>query len=162
MHAALVQSSLAAGQAFGRALSADDCDRYVAEMMVAAELVGVPRLLIPASVAELDRYVASVQPELRCTPAARESMAYLLDPPGLDQELAGFWQDVRDGAIAVLPEWAREMYGYAAPQPPPLAPGRRTEIRQSLGVLDALFLSEPGVLEARQRITLRMRAARSA
>jgi len=162
VHAALVQSSLAAGQAFGTALSADDCDRYVAEMMVAAELVGVPRLLIPASVAELDRYVTSVRPELRCTPAARESMAYLLDPPGLDQELAGFWQDVRDGAIAVLPEWAREMYGYAAPQPPPLAPGRRTEIQQSLGVLDALFLSEPGVLEARQRITLRMRAARSA
>jgi len=162
VHAALVQSSLAAGQAFGTPLSAEDGDRYVAEMMVAAELVGVPRPLIPASVAELDRYVASVRPELRCTPAARESMAYLLDPPGLDQELAGFWQDVRDGAIAVLPEWAREMYGYAAPQPPPLAPGRRTEIRQSLGVLDALFLSEPGVLEARQRITLRMRAARSA
>ena len=162
VHAALVQSSLAAGQAFGTALSADDSDRYVAEMMVAAELVGVPRPLIPASVAELDRYVASVRPELRCTPAARESMAYLLDPPGLNQELAGFWQDVRDGAIAVLPEWAREMYGYGAPQPPPLAPGRRTEIRQSLGVLDALFLGEPGVLEARQRITLRMRAARSA
>jgi uncharacterized protein (DUF2236 family) len=162
VHAALVQSSLAAGQAFGTPLSADDSDRYVAEMMVAAELVGVPRPLIPVSVTELDRYVASVRPELRCTPAARESMAYLLDPPGLDQELAGFWQDVRDGAIAVLPEWAREMYGYAAPQPRPLEPGRRTEIRQSLGVLDALFLSEPGVLEARQRITLRMRAARSA
>ena len=162
VHAALVQSSLAAAQAFGTPLSAEDSDRYVAEMMVAAELVGVPRPLIPASVAELDRYVASVRPELRCTPAARESMAYLLDPPGLDQEVAGFWQDVRDGALAVLPEWAREMYGYGAPQPPPLAPGRRTEIRQSLGVLDALFLSEPGVLEARQRITLRMRAARSA
>jgi uncharacterized protein (DUF2236 family) len=162
VHAALVQSSLAAGQAFGTPLSAEDSDRYVAEMMVAAELVGVPRPLIHASVAQLDRYVASVRPELRCTPAARESMAYLLDPPGLDQEVAGFWQDVRDGALAVLPEWAREMYGYGAPQPPPLAPGRRTEIRQSLGVLDALFLSEPGVLEARQRITLRMRAARSA
>jgi uncharacterized protein (DUF2236 family) len=162
VHVALVQSSLAAGQAFGTALSADDSDRYVAEMMVAAELAGVPRPLIPASVAELDRYVISVRPELRCTPAAAESMAYLLDPPGLDEEIAGFWQDVRDGAIAVLPEWAREMYGYAAPQPPPMAPGRRLEIRQSLGVLDALFLSEPGVLEARQRITVRMRATRSA
>jgi hypothetical protein len=49
------------------------------------------------------------------------------------------------------------MYGYDAP---PLSPARRTEIRQSLGVLDALFLSEPGVLEARRRITLRMRTAR--
>jgi uncharacterized protein (DUF2236 family) len=160
VHAALVQSTLAANQAFGTPLSAEDGDRYVAEMMVAAELAGVPRLLVPESAAELDQYVAWVRPELRCTPAARESMAYLLDPPGLDEEVAGFWQDIRDGAIAVLPGWAREMYGYAAPQP--LAPGRRAEIRQSLGVLDALFLSEPGVLEARQRITLRMRTARSA
>jgi uncharacterized protein (DUF2236 family) len=158
VHVALVQSSLTAGWAFGTPLSAEDSNRYVAEMMVAAELVGVPRPVVPASVADLERYVASVRPELRCTPAATESMAYLLDPPGLDEEAAGFWQDVGDAAIAVLPEWAREMYGYGAPQL--LTPGRRTEIQQSLGVLDAMFLSEPGVLEARQRITLRMRTAR--
>ena len=159
VHAALVQSSLAAGQAFGTSLSAQDSDRYVEEMTVAAELVGVPRPLIPASVAELERYVASVRPGLSCTPAAAESMAYLLDPPGLDEEITGFWQDVRDAAIAVLPEWARQMYGYDAP---PLSPGRLTEIRQSLGVLDAMFLGQPGVLEARQRITLRMRTGRPA
>jgi uncharacterized protein (DUF2236 family) len=159
VHAALVQSGLAAVWAFGTPLPAQDSDRYVAEMIVAAELVGVPRPLVPASVAELERYVASVRPGLSCTPAARESMAYLLDPPGLDEEIAGFWQDVRDAAIAVLPEWARQMYGYSAP---PLSPGRRTEIRQSLGVLDAMFLGQPGVLEARQRITLRMRTGRPA
>jgi uncharacterized protein (DUF2236 family) len=90
---------------------------------------------------------------------AAESMAYLLDPPGLDEDIAEIWQDIRDAAIAVLPRWARQMYGYSAP---PLPPGRRTEIRQSLGVLDAIFLGEPGVLEARQRITLRMRAGRPA
>jgi uncharacterized protein (DUF2236 family) len=159
VHAALVQSSLAAVWAFGTPLSAEDSDRYVAEMTVAAELVGVPRPLVPASVAELERYVASVRPGLSCTPAARESMAYLLDPPGLDEEVAEIWQDVRDAAIAVLPQWARQMYGYSAP---PLSPGRRTEIRQSLGVVDAMFLSQPGVLEARQRIMLRMRAGRPA
>jgi uncharacterized protein (DUF2236 family) len=159
IHAALVQSSLAAVWAFGTSLSAQDSDRYVEEMMVAAELAGVPPFQVPASVAELERYVASVRPTLRCTPAAAESMAYLLDPPGLDEEIAGFWQDVRDAAIAVLPEWARQLYGYSAP---PLSPGRRTEVRQSLGVLDALFLGQPGVLEARQRITLRMRAGRPA
>jgi uncharacterized protein (DUF2236 family) len=159
VHVALVQSGLAAGWAFGTPLAAADSDSYVAEMTVAAELAGVPRALVPASVAELDRYVASVRPELRCTPAAAESMAYLLDPPGLDGEVAGFWQDIRDAAIAVLPEWARQMYGYSAP---PLSPGRRAGIRQSLGVLDAMFLGEPGVLEARQRLTLRIRTARSA
>ena len=74
--------------------------------------------------------------------------------------IAGIWQDVRDAAIAVLPRWARRMYGFGAP--PPMTPGRRTEIRQSLGVLDAMFLGQPDVLEARQRITLRMRAAQPA
>jgi len=159
VHAAQVDSVLAAGNLAGTALSPADSDRYVAEMVVAAELVGVPRPQVPASVAELERYVAKVRPGLSCTPAAAESMAYLLDPPGLDEEIAEIWQDVRDAAIAVLPQWARQMYGYSAP---PLSPGRRTEIRQSLGVLDALFLGQPGVLEARQRITLRMRAGRPA
>src|SRR5580704_12989753 len=159
VHAALVQSSLAAVWAFGTPLSAEDSDRYVEEMMVAAELIGVPRPQVPSSVADLERYVASVRPGLSYTPAAGESMAYLLNPPGLDEEIAGFWQDVRDAAIAVLPEWARQMYGYSAP---PLSPRHRTEIRQSLGVLDAMFLSQPGVLEARQRITLRMRTGRPA
>ena len=160
VHAALVDSVLAAGSLVGTALSPADSDRYVAEMVVAAELAGVPRKLVPSSVPELDLYIASVRPGLRCTPAAAESMACLLDPPGLGEDIADIWQDVRDAAIAVLPRWARQMYGYGAPQP--MTPGRRTEIRQSLGVLDAMFLSQPGVLEARQRIILRMRTARSA
>jgi uncharacterized protein (DUF2236 family) len=126
-------------------------------MVVAAELVGVPAALVPSSLAELDRYVTSVRPELRCTPAARESMAYLLDPPGLDEDIAEIWQDIRYAAVAALPDWARDMYGYQLPEP--LTAGRQTEIRQALGVLDAMFLGEPGVLEARQRITLRTRTA---
>jgi hypothetical protein len=52
------------------------------------------------------------------------------------------------------------MYGYRTPGD--LTPARRTEIRQALGVLDAVFLGEPGVLEARQRIALRMRTAQRA
>jgi uncharacterized protein (DUF2236 family) len=159
VHAALVDSGIATARMFGTPLSAGDADRYVAEMVVAAELVGVPAAMVPSSYDELQRYIASVRPELRCTPAAGESMAYLLDPPGLDEDVAEIWQDVRDGAVAALPDWARDMYGYDAP---PLTPARQTEIRQALGVLDAVFLGEPGVLEARQRITLRMRAARRA
>ena len=160
VHAALVESAIAARQALGTPLSPDDADRYVAEMVVAAELVGVPPALVPASVAGLDRYIASVRPELLCTPAASESMAYLLDPPGLDDDIAEIWRDIRDAAIVTLPGWAQEMYGFSPC--PPLTPARRTEIRQALGVLDAVYLSEPGVLEARQRITLRARAARPA
>jgi uncharacterized protein (DUF2236 family) len=159
VHAALVDSDLVVRRLLGTPLSPEDADRYVAEMVVAAELVAVPPGLVPSSVAELDQYISSVRPELRCTPAAAESMAYLLDPPGLDEDVAEIWQDVRDGAIAALPEWARDMYGYRAA---PLTPGRREEIRQVLGILDALFLGEPGVLEARQRIAVRMRTAQRA
>ena len=159
VHAALVESNLAAGQLFGTPLSAGDSDSYVAEMVIAAELVGVPSDLVPASTEALNSYITSVRPQLRCTPAARESMAYLLDPPGLDEDLGEIWADIRDGVLAALPGWAQEMYGYDVP---PLTAARQTEIRQALGVLDAVFLGEPGVLEARQRIVLRMRAAQRA
>jgi uncharacterized protein (DUF2236 family) len=159
VHAALVESTLAVRALFSTPLPAQDADRYVAEMVVAAELVGVPADLVPSSVAQLDQYIASVRPELRCTPAASESMAYLLDPPGLDEEIAEIWQDIRYGAVIALPDWAREMYGYSVA---PLTPQRREEIRQVLGVLDAVFLGEPGVLEARQRIAVRMRIAQRA
>jgi uncharacterized protein (DUF2236 family) len=157
VHAALVDSALAAGTLFGTPLAAADADAYVGEMRIAAELLGVPHEIIPASVAELERYVASVRPELRGTPAAAESMGYLLDPAGLDSDIAELWQDLREAAIATLPDWARQEYGY--PAPAPLTAGRRTEIRQALGVLDAVFLAEPGVLEARQRLVLRTRSA---
>jgi len=160
VHAAFVDSNIAAAQLFGTPLMAADADRYVAEMVAAAKLVGVPTDMVPASVAELERYIESVRPILRATPAARESMAYLLDPPGLDPDVAEIWQDIREGTIASLPDWARDMYGYSMAGP--LTDARRTEIRQALGILDTVFLGEPGVLEARQRLALRMRAARVA
>ena len=43
VHGALVDSVLAAGNLVGTALSAADSNRYVAEMVTAAELTGVPR-----------------------------------------------------------------------------------------------------------------------
>ncbi len=157
VHAALVDSGLAAGALFGTPLTDADADAYVAEMTIAAELLGVPPEMIPDSVAALERYIAGVRPLLRRTPAAAESMGYLLDQEGLGEDIAELWQDIRDAAVTSLPAWAIQMYGY--PEPPPLTAGRRTEIRQALGVLDAVFLAEPGVLEARQRLTVRMRSA---
>ena len=160
VHAVLVESTIVACELFGTPLTPPDSDRYVAEMAVAAALVGVPAALVPASAGELRQYLSSVQNELRCTPAAADAAAFLLDPPGLDADIAEIWQDVRDAAVAALPEWALDMYGFGVPGA--LTPARRTEIRQALGVLDVVFLGEPGVLEARQRIALRMRTAQRA
>jgi hypothetical protein len=47
------------------------------------------------------------------------------------------------------------MYGFDAP---PAELMERESVRQLLGALDLAFESLPGVLEARQRIELRMRA----
>jgi uncharacterized protein (DUF2236 family) len=159
VHAALVDSGIRACELFGDPLTPEQNDAYVAEMVAAAELVGVPAGQVPSNAAELQDYITSVQPDLRCTPAASESMTFLLDPPGLDEDVAEIWQDVRAGAVASLPPWALALYGWPAE---PVTPARRTQIRQALGVLDAVMLGEPGVLEARQRVTLRARANRHA
>jgi uncharacterized protein (DUF2236 family) len=156
VHAGMVDSVLAAADLFGTPVSAADKDRYVAEMTAAAELVGVPAGLAPASAAELDAYLAAIRPELTRSPAAAESTEYLLRLPLLDDDMADLWRQIAGAAIASLPGWALDLYGWE-----PAAPTEqyREEVRQLLGVLDTLYLGEPGVLEARQRIELRMRQA---
>ena len=54
----------------GTPLSPPDADRYVAEMVAAAVLVGIPAALAPDTVAALDAYLTSVRPELQASPAA--------------------------------------------------------------------------------------------
>ncbi len=153
VHAALVDSVLACAGLFGTPLSAGDRDRYVAEMTAAAELVGVPAGQCPATAAELDAYLAAVRPDLALSPAAAESTAYLMNLPGVEEDLGDIWRQLGDAAVASLPDWAKDLYGFAGARAVD-----RTEVRQVLGVLDVLYLGEPGVLEARQRIELRMRA----
>jgi len=142
VHAAVVDSALAALGLFGTPLPPSGADQYASEMTVAAELAGVPRGMIPQDVAALQRYMTAVRPQLRRTPAAAEVMAWLLGPPGMEEELAELWQDITGAAVTALPDWARDMYGYAPAAE--LTPGRRTELGQALGVLDAAILGEPG------------------
>lgn len=155
VHAAMVDSILEVARRYGRGLAAGDEDGYVAEMVRFAELVGIPAEQVPASVAELARYIASVK-LLRATPAAKDAMAVVLDPPGLDAETRDLWLELGQVAIGTLPGWARDMYGFAAPPPETM---EREPVRQLLGALDLAFEAEPGVIESRQRIELRMRNA---
>jgi uncharacterized protein (DUF2236 family) len=154
VHAAMVDSILRVAERYGRALPAGDADRYVAEMVSFAEIVGVPREQVPAGAAELAEYLASVD-LVRATPAARDAMGFVLDPDDLDPETGDTWRELGQVAIGTLPEWARSLYGFPAPPPEQL---ERESVRQLLGVLDLGFESLPGVLEARRRIELRMRA----
>ena len=154
VHAGLVDSVLAAADRYGTPVSAAEKDRYVAEMTAAAELVGVPAGRAPRSATELGAYFTAVRPELTLSPLAAESTAALLDAFAADLDFSDFWQQIADAAHASMPQWVKDMYGYSGE-----SRVDREEVRQVLGVLDALYLGEPGVLEARQRIELRVRAA---
>lgn len=154
VHAGMVDSVVDVVQRYGRTLSTADADRYVSEMVRFAEIVGVPKDMVPTTVESLRNYLESV--ELRqATPAAREAIGIVLDAADLDGDLKELWRDLGQVAVGTLPDWAREMYGFERPDPQLL---EREPVRQLLGALDLAFESQPGVLEARQRIELRMRA----
>jgi uncharacterized protein (DUF2236 family) len=154
VHATFADSGLAACQLFGNPV---DADTYVREIAVSAALLGVPEELIPTDAASLASLITSFLPRLALTPAARESSGYLLDPPGMDEEVADLWDEIRTAVLISLPSWALSLYGL--PAMAPLTASLRGDIRGALGLLDAVFMGEPGMLEARQRIMLRMRAA---
>jgi uncharacterized protein (DUF2236 family) len=154
IHAAMVDSIVHIVQRYGRGLDAEDADRYVAEMVRFAELVGVPADAVPASVASLKEYIESVD-LLQATPAARDSIALVLDPPWLEDDTRELWRDLGQVAIGTLPDWARSMYGF---DQPPSDSMEREPVRQLIGAMDFAYESMPGVLEARERIELRMRA----
>jgi uncharacterized protein (DUF2236 family) len=153
VHAGMVDSIVHVVQAYGRGLTGEEADRYVAEMVPFAVIVGVPPELVPTSVEELRTYIESV--ELRqLTPAARDAIGVVLDPPDLAPDLRELWHDLGQVAVGTLPDWAREMYGFA---PPPAESMERESVRQLIGAVDLMFESMPGVLEARERIELRSR-----
>jgi uncharacterized protein (DUF2236 family) len=154
VHAAMVDSVVRVVERYGRPLEPGDADRYVAEMVPFAAIVGVPADRVPTTEGGVDGYLRSVD-LVQATPAARNAMAYVLHPPDLDADTRETWRELGQVAIGTLPEWARALYGF--PMPPAEALERQA-VRQLLGVVDLGFESLPGVLEARQRIELRVRA----
>jgi uncharacterized protein (DUF2236 family) len=154
VHVGMVDSIVHVVQRYGRGLDAGDADRYVAEMVPFAEIVGVPAAMVPASVSALTRYIESLN-LLQATPAAKEAIGIVLDPPDLSADLRDLWHDLGQVAIGTLPAWARAMYGFSEP---PAETMEREPVRQLIGALDLAYESIPGVLEARERIELRMRA----
>ncbi len=153
VHAGMVDSIVHVVQRYGRGLDAAEADRYVAEMVPFAAILGVPTERVPSSVSGLRAFIESV--DLRqATPAAREAIAIVLDPPDLAPDLRELWHDLGQVAIGTLPNWARDMYGFAEPSAESM---EREPVRQLIGAVDLMFESFPGVLEARERIELRTR-----
>ncbi|HEY6744301.1 MAG TPA: oxygenase MpaB family protein [Mycobacteriales bacterium] len=115
VHCGEIDSFLTIARRAGVAVSAADADRYVAEQVTAAELVGIPRHLAPASTAELDDYFERTRPALRLTAAARETAKFLFLPPmpklvQVATPARAVWASAAGLAFASLPRWARRLY----------------------------------------------------
>jgi uncharacterized protein (DUF2236 family) len=114
VHVAEVSSLLEAARRGGLSLTDDEIDRYYAEQVTAAELLGGTD--IPASRAEVDDYLRAVRPELRASPVAREAALRLTLPPmparvQLLTPARPAWAVLAGVAYGLLPGWARRMYG---------------------------------------------------
>jgi uncharacterized protein (DUF2236 family) len=94
VHCVEIHSFLAAYRAYAGHLTMAERDRYLAEQAVAAELIGVPPEMVPRSVAEFRRYFADVRPRLCVSPAALETVDFVVRPQlpsstPLDIQVAG-------------------------------------------------------------------------
>ena len=93
--------------------SAADLDAFVAEQRASAELIGVDRTAVPASLAELDAYYEQIRPRLYACDEAKQSLRLTLRPPVPDgnHALKLGLPPVSVLAFSTLPPWARRMYG---------------------------------------------------
>jgi uncharacterized protein (DUF2236 family) len=105
VHATEVDSFLRAHRRYGAATITPQVeDRYVAEMAEIAERLGATE--VPRSVEELRRTLWAFRPELRAGPQARETVRFLVLPPG-PLLAKGPYAVVLSAAVTLLPRWVR-------------------------------------------------------
>jgi uncharacterized protein (DUF2236 family) len=115
VHCCEVDSLLSVARRAGVPLSDGEADRYVAEQVVAAVLVGADERHVPRATAELAAYFVRMRPQLAVTPAAREACRLVVLPPmprwvRLLTPARPAWGGLAGLAVASLPGWARRMY----------------------------------------------------
>lgn len=160
VHAAEVDSFLCAYERFA-SISKKDADRYVAEMSTVAELLGVPRKMIPMDTQSLRAYLN--EHRLIPTPTTKEALRFILFPPSnlpegvlppfpgakllLIPGRAG-WSVLTTAAIATLP--ARVRKAYRLPWVP-ITPPLKLAVTAMTTAMRRVLPPPPVVLEALER-----------
>jgi uncharacterized protein (DUF2236 family) len=124
VHVAEVESFLTTATRAGLRLTPAEVDRYYAEQLRSAELVGLDPSTVPSTVAEVDAYYEAVRPELRLTRDSAETAFFLTVPPVPDNwgnkvlrlsltlgPARWAYFGIASTAVALLPPWARRLYG---------------------------------------------------
>jgi len=124
VHVGEVESFLSTARRAGLKLTDDEVDQYYTEQLRAAELVGLDPSTVPSTAAEVAAYYESMQPELALTKDSVETALFLTVPPvpenwgnrgvrlGLTLGPTRWaYFGIAGTALALLPPWARKMYG---------------------------------------------------
>ena len=124
VHVTEVESFLTTARRAGVRLTDDEVDRYYAEQLRAAELVGLDPATVPATAAEVAAYYEAMRPGLGLTRDSAETAFFLTVPP-VPEDWGGrplrlgltlgptrwAYFGIAGTAFALLPPWARRMYG---------------------------------------------------
>ncbi|MFC5380645.1 oxygenase MpaB family protein [Aquipuribacter nitratireducens] len=167
VHCCLVDSMLHVVRRGGLRLDAAEADRYVAEQVRVAALLGVDPAHVPDDVAGLRGYLLDSRASLRLCPAAREAVAVVLAPPlpalleYATPARAG-WSSLVGTAFASLPGWARALFpapwrAAAAVAPPAAVTSSLRALRLAGHGVQALvpaLRGSPHEREARRRLGL--------
>lgn len=138
----------AASRRFGLVpLERDALDRYVAEVAVVGEAMGITAP--PRSWEELDRAFQGFRPHLAVGEQTRAGMCLLRDPPGLTPAGRRSWGLIWAGALACLPPTAGTLLGLPAPRARDLV-----ACRSMLRALGVALGPPPPLLAARRRVGL--------
>jgi uncharacterized protein (DUF2236 family) len=149
VHMSMVDSFLDIARRSGMAISDLEADQYVSEMVLFAELVGVPTADVPANLAEMQSYFQSIAPELSASDDAKRAALFLTIPPmpnavRFATPAAPAWASLALLAASSLPQWARRLYGT------PQIPGQNLitdislkAVRSTFGVIPEVLLAPP-------------------
>jgi uncharacterized protein (DUF2236 family) len=162
IHCCEVDSFLHTARRGGLRLSAADADRYVAEQVRSARLIGLgpTDADVPRSTAALATYFDDIRPSLRATRPAYEGLKLLTAPPmrwwvRYATPAAPSWGALVAMGFGLLPSWAKRMYTHW-----PALPGSELTATTSLRALRTAVLALPAsVREGPQLRAARTRVA---
>lgn len=145
----MVDSFLDVARRSGLQLTDAEADQYLSEMVLFAELVGIPTENVPVNMAQMQQYFQDMAPELRASDDAKRAALFLTIPPmptaiRLATPAAPAWASLALLAASSLPQWARKLYGT------PQIPGQSLitdislkAVRTTLGVIPDALLAPP-------------------
>jgi uncharacterized protein (DUF2236 family) len=115
VHCCEVDSLLSVARRAGVPLTDGEADRYVAEQVTSATLIGISADDVPDSASGLAAYFEAMRPSLAVTPAARDAYRLIVLPPMPTwvrylTPAQPAWGGLATLAVALLPQWARRMF----------------------------------------------------